>query len=318
MKRNLIILLAFLTSSIAVCAQSNLHRYNIDPDSTGNGIKKIYNGHLATVDVSKKSNYKLLIAIPGTGGTAYAFKHLSDVAAGMGYHAISIDYPNKRNTATLGGSADKLVFNKFRQELAFGTPVSDSINIDTANSIINRITMLMIYLAKTRPSEGWEQFLKDGSLIWDKVVVAGHSQGAGHAAYIGTQFKVHRVIMFSGPQDFLAVYDTPAPWLSGQSATAAKNYYSLLHTNDPYNTDRQTRNDLTLMHTDSTVITRFTLKPTFKSKTRIFISDAPISAADLFDDPAKAAATVKLSAPSAHHSSTIRPLYADVWRYLLD
>jgi pimeloyl-ACP methyl ester carboxylesterase len=316
MKKNLALLLAFSISTIAVYAQSNLHRYNIDPDSTGNGIKKIYNGHLATVDDSKKSNHKLLIAIPGTGGTAYAFKHLGDVAAAMGYHAISIDYPNKRNTATLGGSPDKLVFNKFRQELAFGTPVSDSINIDTANSIVNRITKLVVYMAKTRPSEGWEQFLKNGNIVWDKVVVAGHSQGSGHAAYLGTKFKVHRVIMFSGPQDFLTAYDTPAPWLSGQSATAAKNYYSLLHTNDPYNTDRQTRNDLTLMHTDSTVITRFTLKPEFNSKTRIFISDAPISATDLFDDPAKA--TAKLSAPAAHHSSTIRPLYADVWRYLLE
>jgi len=86
-------------------------------------------------------------------------RSFDSVAALEGYHAINIDYPNNRNTASFINSTDKAAFNKFRQELDFGTPVSDSVNVDSLNSIVNRITKLVIYLAKTRPGEGWNNFL---------------------------------------------------------------------------------------------------------------------------------------------------------------
>ena len=154
----------------------------------------------------------------------------------QGYHAISIDYPNNRNTASFINSTDKAAFDKFRQELDFGTPVSDSVNVDSLNSIVNRITKLVIYLAKTRPGEGWNNFLDHEQITWERVTLAGHSQGAGHVSYIGHAFKVHKVIMLSGPQDFLSNFDMPAPWLSASSKTPYSSYYSLLHDDDAYNT----------------------------------------------------------------------------------
>ncbi len=150
---------------------------------------------------------KLLISIPGTTGPGDVMRSFDSVAALIGYHAISLDYPNNRNTASLINSTDKEVFNKFRQELDFGTPVSDSVNVDSANSIVNRITKLVIYLAKTRPTEGWNNFLDGGRIIWERVTLAGHSQGAGHVSYIAHAFRVHKVIMLSGPQDFLANFN---------------------------------------------------------------------------------------------------------------
>lgn len=313
MKRFIILLVIVITN---IRANAQVNHYYVDPESTGAGIKRTYSGHLVTLPATHKFNGKLFITIPGTNSTAEGLQHIDSVAALAGYHVISLDYPNKRNTATLTGSADKLIFNKFRQELNFGTPVCDSIQIDTLNSIVNRITALVTYLAKNHVDEGWQKFLSGDGLKWRKVVLAGHSQGAGHAAYLAQHYKVHRIIMLSGPQDFLSQFDMPAPWLSSHSKTPAKRYYSLLHTNDMYNTSRQIRNDLTVMHTDSTVINHFNVHPIANNKSRIFVSDASITAADFYDDAKKKTVPLKQTG-AVNHSSTIRPIYSAAWLYLL-
>jgi hypothetical protein len=233
-------------------------------------------------------------------------RSFDSVAALEGYHAISIDYPNNRNTATFINSPDKEAFNKFRQELDFGTPVSDSVNVDSLNCVTNRIAKLVLYLAKTRPTEGWNNFLDHGHIRWELVTLAGHSQGAGHVGYIGHAFKVHKVIMLSGPQDFLSNFDMPAPWLSADSKTPYSNYYSFLHDNDAYITQRQIRNDLAAMHTDSSVIYRFQNMDAFPKQKKIFISEI----------------TVKQNVSpqnigALNHMSTIMPLHSEVWKWLL-
>src|SRR5436189_1513300 len=82
--------------------------------------------------------------------------------------------------------------------------------------------------------------------------------------------------MLSGPQDFLVNFDMPAPWLSAASKTPYSSYYSLLHDDDAYNTQRQIRNGLAAMHADSSVIWRFGEMNTFPKQDRIFISDIPV------------------------------------------
>lgn len=279
--------------------------YYITPDSTYPGIEKIHSGHFVTVDISNTNGKKLLISIPGTTGAGDVMRSLDSVAALEGYHAISIDYPNNRNTATFINSADKEAFNKFRQELDFGTPVSDSVNVDSLNSIINRITKLVIYLAKTRSSEGWNNFLDHDKIIWERVTLAGHSQGAGHVSYIAHAFKVHKVIMLSGPQDFLANFNMPAPWLSATSKTPYSSFYSLLHDDDVYNTQRQIRNDLAAMHADSSVIYRFTNMDGFPKQDRIFISDIPVQNA------------TQQNVGQQNHMASILPMHSKVWKWLL-
>lgn len=279
--------------------------YYISPDSTYPGIEKIHNGHFVTVNRNNTSGKKLLISIPGTTGTADVMRSFDSVAALEGYHAISLDYPNNRNTATFINSTDKEAFDKFRQELDFGTPVSDSVHVDSLNSIVNRITKLVIYLAKTRPDEGWTNFLDHDKIIWGRVTLAGHSQGAGHVAYIGHSFKVHKVIMLSGPQDFLSNFDMPAPWLSADSKTPYSRFYSLLHDNDGYNTQRQIRNDLAAIHADSSVTCRFTNMDAFSKKCRIFISDIPVKNA------------TPQNSGMLNHMASIMLMHSKVWVWLL-
>ncbi|MGH2562875.1 MAG: BPSS1187 family protein, partial [Ginsengibacter sp.] len=173
-----ITLLFAIVVSLTECV-AQVENYYINPDSTYPGIEKIHSGHLVTINESNTSGKKLLISIGGTGSYSDGMKSFDNVAALDGYHAISIDYPNGRNTATFIDSPDKAAFDKFRQELDFGTAVSDSVTVDSLNSIVNRITKLIIYLARTRPEERWNNFLAHGQIIWDRVTLAGHSQGAG-------------------------------------------------------------------------------------------------------------------------------------------
>lgn len=301
------IIISFLFASIISCSVcfGQVKSYYISPDSTYPGMEKIHSGHFVTVNRSNTSGKKLLISIPGTTGPGDVMRSFDSVAALEGYHAVSIDYPNNRNTATFINSTDKAAFNKFRQELDFGTPVSDSVHVDSLNSIVNRITKLVIYLAKTRPEEGWNNFLDHDKIIWDRVTLAGHSQGAGHVSYIGHAFEVHKVIMLSGPQDFLSNFDMPAPWLSADSKTPYSSFYSFLHDDDAYNTQRQIRNDLAAMHADSSVICHFQNMDAFSRQCRIFISGIPVQNA------------TQQNAGSLNHMSTIMPMHSRVWTWLL-
>ncbi len=284
---------------------AQVKNYYINPDSTYPGITMAHSGHFITVNTGNMSAKKLLISIPGTTGPGDVMQSFDSVAALQGYHAIGLDYPNNRNTAIFINSSDKEAFNKFRQELDFGTPVSDSVAVDSLNSIVNRITKLVIYLAKTRPAEGWNNFLDGDHIIWERVTLAGHSQGAGHVSYIAHAFRVHKVIMLSGPQDFLTNFNTPAPWLSAPSKTPYSNYYSFLHDSDAYNTQRQIWDDLATMHTDSSVLYRFQKMDAFPEGKRILISDIPAEGA------------TAQNAGMQNHMSTIMPMHSKVWKWLL-
>jgi hypothetical protein len=292
-----------ISISCSICF-AQVKNYYISPTALTRELKK-YTVAILLPLIGATLPEKIADQYSGTTGPADVMRSFDSVAALEGYHAISIDYPNNRNTASFINSTDKAAFNKFRQELDFGTPVSDSVNVDSLNSIVNRITKLVIYLAKTRPGEGWNNFLDHEQITWERVTLAGHSQGAGHVSYIGHAFKVHKVIMLSGPQDFLANFDMPAPWLSASSKTPYSSYYAFLHDDDAYNTQRQIRNGLAAMHADSSVIYRFQNMDAFPKQDRIFISDIPVQNA------------TQQNAGGLNHMSTIMPMHSKVWIWLL-
>jgi len=76
--------------------------------------------------------------------------------------------------------------------------------VDPANSITARVGKLLEYLDGENPSKGWGDLYTAGSdpePIWSKLIVMGHSQGAGHAAYLGQTKELMGAVMISGPQD---------------------------------------------------------------------------------------------------------------------
>ena len=174
-----------------------------------------------------------------------------------------------------------------------GAPVSEKINVDPANSILNRLQKLLVYLVNHDPDGGWGEFVDGGQPVWSHIVVAGHSQGSGHAAYIGKMFKVDEVLMFSGPQDYLDDLDKPAPWLARPSATPPSRFFAFLNENDPFNVHHQIANCTVLMGLANPKTRMVEPGEAIDGDDQIFVNDQTEQA----------------------HGSTISPQFENVWKY---
>lgn len=82
--------------------------------------------------------------------------------------------------------------------------------VDARDSITGRLGLLLAKLHETYPTEGWDSFFypATGSYPdslptpkWSKITFIGHSQGAGHSAYLAATKKVYGAVLVSGPQD---------------------------------------------------------------------------------------------------------------------
>lgn len=207
-----------------------------------NFIKPIQtdSGYSSTEDssaVSRNTNFhynKLFLFIGGTNSSSSTdYDALRLHSANLGFDFINLSYPNDVAAASLGDEDDSLAFDKYRQELCFGIPASDAVNVDTLNSIYTRTLKLIQYLDATYPSENWGQYLTSPNTIdWSKIIVGGHSQGAGHACYLAKQFLVDRVLMFSGPNDYSNYFSNSAYWLRDDGETPANNHFAYLSLND--------------------------------------------------------------------------------------
>jgi hypothetical protein len=210
------------------------HRLVVHPLETSSGIKEIKGPHVAYWNPDL-SNHKLLITIGGTTSKPEDLADFALTAVNLGYHVISIDYFNLVITTECRESKDNFCFDKFRREIALGAPVSDLMNVDEKNSIVSRLHKFMQYLVAHDAQ--WKEFYENGDFKWNKIVLMGNSQGAGHAAYLSKLHEVARVVMVIGPQDHFK--DHPAPWLSQEGATPGDRYYSFLHRDDYFDSKMQ-------------------------------------------------------------------------------
>ena len=143
---------------------------------------------------------------------------------------------------------------------------------------------------------GWNEFIKHNSIQWNKIIVAGYSQGSGHAAYIGHHYHVNRILLFSGPQDYRAVYHSSAKWLSQKSKTPASSFFAFLHIKDPFDVNKQMTNCSVLMHTglpNSAIV---------------------MPGAAVFTHKHILVSTIVTDNP---HGSTLFPVFKNVWEYML-
>lgn len=288
---------AALTCLVFGCAalHAQLKVLRVSPEETDAAIATVHGPHLALYDPGAASTHRLFVFLVGTHGSAEGSLAIDSAFAGWGYHAIGLDYEDNVVAVTCAHSHDSACFDDYRRAIVTGAAVSDKISVDPANSILNRLQKLLVYLAKTDPSGGWAEFLNDGKPDWSRIVVAGHSQGSGHAAFIGKLFKVDRVLMFSGPQDYLDDLNEPAPWESGPSATPASRFFAFLNVNDPFNVHHQIASCAVLMdlpHPDPLMV-----EPgeTIAGEHQILTNNVTLRA----------------------HGSTLLPRFQNVWKYMV-
>jgi hypothetical protein len=203
--------------------------YWVYPSTTDPAITSYNATHFVSVQTGGILKNLLFVNIPGTNRTPSQCKVIAQKAVSMGYHAISLTYPNQTAGNPLcGPTGDTTCHVRLRREVIDGIDRHPSIAITPTNSIINRLTKLLIYMNKVQPTQGWGQYIVNGQINWSKVIIAGHSQGGALAGVIGRFYPVRRIIMFS-MVDFLNNGKIP-DWEKLTFNNA--NYYSLINMND--------------------------------------------------------------------------------------
>lgn len=285
--------LYFALLTFILSASSFAVTREIDPHMTSSEVFRIKSHHI--VFEPETSNGLLLITIGGTGSVASEFKNIHGWAAKKGYTIWGIDYMNLVISTLCQKRTEVTCYDNYREEINFGTQVSPDVNVNKANSIYSRIEYLLKYLVKTSGEEKLKPFmLPDGTLNWSKVILAGHSQGAGHVAYLAKQFGVRRVIMVGGPHDYLS-WGPPA-WILNPTATARNRFFSFLHLKDYFGTYSQLGSSKALMKGEATEVLAIRDDIPQTSSAQIFMTDLPAA------DP---------------HNSLLNVEFAQVWNFLI-
>ncbi|MCB9165503.1 MAG: hypothetical protein H6592_13905 [Flavobacteriales bacterium] len=233
MDRKLNVLLLHLLITASLVCEAQVETFFVRPVQTHPGYDPLEDSSAVSRNTQMQDG-RLFLFIGGTwSSSSTEYNALRLFSAGIGLDFINLSYPNDVATASLADEADTLVFDNYRQELCFGTPLSDAVEVDSLNAIHARALNLLRYLDLTYPTQDWEQYLAGpDALDWSRIVVGGHSQGSGHACYLAKQFPAERVLMFSGPNDYSDVHLNAAHWLRQPGVTPVERHFSYLSLND--------------------------------------------------------------------------------------
>jgi len=101
------------------------------------------------------------------------------------------------------------------------------------NSITARLVKLLKLLDEQNSGMGWSSLYTGDEPNWDKIIVMGHGQGAGHAAYLGQTKSLLGAVMISGPQDeCVNCPEGTKFWID--DAYKTKNKYTAFASGDEY------------------------------------------------------------------------------------
>jgi len=201
------------------------------PHETDPNIQRFLAVNIAMFRRDVKRDAPLLVWFSGTGGTPAGGWLFLRAAADAGYRVIGLTYDNGvSDPQTCGPKPDPACSDHFRQKRIFGDNVTNDIDDLPAESVVNRLTKVLQYLDAHHRGEGWSRYLKHGGPDWQRIAVAGHSQGGGVAAYIAKKERVYRVINLSGAWDRTDQGSKQfAPWITAPSATPMDRWYCAYH-----------------------------------------------------------------------------------------
>jgi hypothetical protein len=252
-------ILVITACALTLAAHAELTWVGIKPSETDPRISTFNTPHwicvneavlLGKSEAGIKDRHELLLFLPGTSGHGRGPKEFLETAANLGYHVITLMYPDDVPAASFRNDRNKDAFEAFRMAIIRGgrTPY---ITVDLTDSIENRLAKLLLCLESERPRENWGQFLQGEGIAWEHIAMAGQSQGGGHAALIAIKHRVARVLMFGAPKDYSIAYDEPAAWYAEIPATPLRRFFAINHMQDRQGCDfRQQLKNLAALKMD--------------------------------------------------------------------
>jgi hypothetical protein len=203
-----------------------------DPASLGTGIDPVVGtrsepGPLGAHWFCRPSdpaswNGRVVIHVVGTWSDPVADHRFPEHACGRGFAAIAPMYENRAPARETCGE-DGPCYEAHRREIVDGIEGAPSpVDVDVSSSLRNRIATLLTYLAD-RDGSPWTRVserLTAGD--WTSVVLSGHSQGSGHALYLGREETAERIVLLAGPSDRLGDRTTThsaVPWIESMETS---------------------------------------------------------------------------------------------------
>lgn len=277
-----------------------------DPSVTGPDAPS-----LAMFARGSKASAVLVVFLPGTGGDPSCCTLFLRRAVSLGYRAIGLTYDNQ--TAVGARCLDNLrCFGTVRWNVFDGSHPSAYSYLPPRDGIKDRLASLLAYLAARYPGEGWARFLRAGEPVWSSIVISGHSQGGGEAAFIGSVRRMRGVATLSSPPD-TDLSHQPATWLASvaHGRTALDKFVGFVHSGDPFYS--RIVADWNAMQLGS--LGPLTSGDTTRSPyghTHELISSAPLPPVILAAHDSTAVDTATPKCPDGS------PEYAPVWGYMLE
>jgi dienelactone hydrolase len=240
--------LCLATCLLPLLAPAEVTSLPVKPSATDPEIKQFDEPHWIYLDreivVEQRADrppprQELLLWLTGTGGKGHDAQGFSNRAASLGYHVITLMFPNAIPATACAGDSNSNAFEAFRMAIIQGGRATyqqgrQELTISRAESIENRLIKALQFLQQKRPKENWAQFLnEDGTVKWPSIAVAGQSQGGGYAALIGIKHRVARVLCFGAPKDYSKRLNAPAAWYGQESATPKDRFFAFNHRQDP-------------------------------------------------------------------------------------
>lgn len=247
---------------------------------------------------------RLLLFLPATNQVPAAYRHFLDTAADAGYHVLGLDYANTGTSLTGTCGAVAACYTAFQSNKFDGSAPSRWSSVTPHDAIVNRLRRALAILRERDPRGGWGRFTDGDAIRWDRIVLAGHSQGGGESAFIAHGRAVAGVLMFGSPVE--SYQGVTAAWMATPGATPVDRYYALDDAKDMY-ADRIT-GSWQALGIPGDVVRVDTTAPTLL--------------------PHRMLTTVDLGSPSASHTCFITdgapvgadgvPVFAALWQRMLD
>lgn len=174
----------------------------------------------------------LLLFLPATGQKPADYTRFLRLATDDGYHVLGLDYWNLGRSVASTCADDAGCYGAVQRNRFDGSHPFAKSSVAAKDSVLGRLKPALAYLEESDPRGGWGRYLDGSAVRWDRVVLAGHSQGGGESAYISHIRSVRGALLFGSP--IITDGATAATWLSTPSRTPASRIYAFDNTSDQF------------------------------------------------------------------------------------